>query len=229
MSDISTVLAKQSSDPELDREILKLAWPTIAENVLHTFIWVVDAAMVGRLGAQALSAVGLSGSVYWNVLWVFSAIAVGAMAVVARSVGAGDTRRAAHAAGQALLISIALGIFFTLGTYVSAPLIFRLGGFESNVSAMGIEYLRIVGAGSVLLVLTKVGAGVLRGAGDTGTPMFVAVVANTINAVGDYVLIFGLLGFPRLEVKGAAIATLVANLAGGILILVALFQKRSRL
>jgi Na+-driven multidrug efflux pump len=151
VSDINTVLAKQSSDPELDREILKLAWPAIAENVLHTFIWVVDTAMVGRLGAQALSAVGLSGSVYWNVLWVFSAIAVGVMAVVARSVGAGDTRRAARAAGQALLISIALGIFFTLGTYVSAPLIFRLGGFENTVSAMGIEYLRIVGAGSVLL------------------------------------------------------------------------------
>jgi putative MATE family efflux protein len=229
VSDINTVLAKQSSDPELDREILKLAWPAIAENVLHTFIWVVDTAMVGRLGAQALSAVGLSGSVYWNVLWVFSAIAVGVMAVVARSVGAGDTRRAARAAGQALLISIALGIFFTLGTYVSAPLIFRLGGFENTVSAMGIEYLRIVGAGSVLLVLTKVGAGILRGAGDTRTPMFVAVVANTINAVGDYVLIFGLLGFPRLGVKGAAIATLIANLAGGILTLVALFQKRSRI
>jgi len=48
----------------------------------------------------------------------------------------------------------------------------------------------------VLLVLTKVGAGILRGAGDTRTPMFVAVVANTINAVGDYVLIFGLLDFP---------------------------------
>jgi putative MATE family efflux protein len=229
VSDISKVFTKQSSDPELDREILKLAWPAIAEMVLHTFIWVVDTAMVGRLGAQALSAVGLSGSVYWNVLWVFSAIAVGAMAIVARSVGAGDTRRAAHAAGQALLISIALGILFTFGTYFSAPLIFGLGGFEKNVSVMGVEYLRIIGAGSVLLVLTKVGAGVLRGAGDTRTPMFVAVVANTINAIGDYVLIFGLMGFPELGVRGAAIATLVANLAGGILTLVALFQKRSRL
>lgn len=226
---ISVAFTKQSPDPELDREILKLAWPAIAEMVLHTFIWVVDTAMVGRLGAQALSAVGLSGSVYWNVLWVFSAIAVGAMAVVARSVGAGDVRKATHAAGQALLISTVLGILFTAGTYFSAPLIFRLGGFEKDVCAMGVEYLRIVGAGSLLLVLTKVGAGILRGAGDTRTPMFVAIVANTINAVGDYALIFGLLGFPRLGVRGAAIATLVANLAGGILTLIALFQKRSRL
>jgi putative MATE family efflux protein len=229
VSDISAISAKQSSDSELDREILRLAWPAIAENVLHTFIWVVDTAMVGRLGAQALSAVGLSGSVYWNVLWVFSAIAVGAMAVVARSVGAGDTRRATRAAGQALLISVALGIFFTFGTYFLAPLIFRLGGFENSVSAMGVEYLRIVGAGSLMLVLTKVGAGILRGAGDTRTPMLVAVVANTINAAGDYALIFGVLGFPRLGVKGAAIATLIANLAGGILTLIALFQKRSKL
>jgi hypothetical protein len=89
VSGIVAAFTKHDPDPELDKEILKLAWPAIAEMVLHTFIWVVDTAMVGRLGAQALSAVGLSGSVYWNVLWVFSAIAIGAMAVVARSVGAG--------------------------------------------------------------------------------------------------------------------------------------------
>jgi putative MATE family efflux protein len=229
VSGIVAAFTKHDPDPELDKEILKLAWPAIAETVLHTFIWVVDTAMVGRLGAQALSAVGLSGSVYWNVLWVFSAIAIGAMAVVARSVGAGDIRRATHAAGQALLISTVLGILFTAGTYFFAPLVFRLGGFEKDVSIMGVEYLRIVGAGSVLLVLTKVGAGILRGAGDTRTPMFVAICGNTINAVGDYVLIFGLLGFPRLGVRGAAIATLVANLAGGILTLIALFHKRSKL
>ncbi|HCD41647.1 MAG: MATE family efflux transporter [Bacillota bacterium] len=229
MSDINTVYAREFSDPELDREVLKLAWPAIVENILHTFIWVVDTAMVGHLGAQALSAVGLSGSVYWNLVWVFSAVAVGAMAVVARSVGAGDTGRAAHAAGQALLISILLGIIFTVGTHLSAPLVFRLGGFEDEVSAMGIGYLRIVGAGSVMLVLTKVGAGILRGAGDTRTPMFVSFVTNTINAIGDYVLIFGVLGFPRLGVTGAAIATLFANVVGGILTLVALFQGRSML
>src|SRR5690554_1053282 len=77
MSDINTVYAREFSDPELDREVLKLAWPAIVENILHTFIWVVDTAMVGHLGAQALSAVGLSGSVYWNLVWVFSAVAVG--------------------------------------------------------------------------------------------------------------------------------------------------------
>ena len=100
MTDIGAAFTKQSSDPNVDREIIKLALPAIAEMVLHTFIWVVDTAMVGRLGAQALSAVGLSGSVYWNVLWVFSAVSVGAMAVVARSVGAGDTDRATHAAAR---------------------------------------------------------------------------------------------------------------------------------
>lgn len=229
VADITTCLTKQPANAELDREILKLAWPAIAEMMLHTFIWVVDTAMVGRLGAEALSAVGLSGSVYWNVLWIFSSVSIGAMAVVARAVGGNDMSKATHAAGQALLISIVLGILFTIGTYFSAPLIFRLGGFEKDVGVLGIEYFRIVGAGSVLLVLTSVGGGILRGAGDTRTPMFVAAVGNTINAVGDYVLIFGVLGFPRLGVKGAAIATLVANIAGGILTLVALFRKKSKL
>lgn len=229
MTGIIAAFTKRKSDPGLDREILKLAWPAITEMVLHTFIWVVDTAMVGRLGAEALSAVGLSGSVYWNAVWVFSAVSIGAMAIVARFIGAEDVRGAAHSAGQALIISIMLGVAFTVGTHFSAPLIFRIGGFEKNVTIMGIDYLRIVGAGSVLLVLTKVGTGILRGAGDTRTPMFIAICGNTINALGDYVLIFGLMGFPRLGVKGAAIATLVANVIAGILTIIALFSKKSKL
>jgi Na+-driven multidrug efflux pump len=55
---------------EIDREIRRLAWPAIAEMVLHMFVWIADTAMVGRLGAQALSAVGLGGNVYWTCTWI---------------------------------------------------------------------------------------------------------------------------------------------------------------
>lgn len=210
---------------EIDREIRRLAWPAIAEMVLHMFVWIADTAMVGRLGAQALSAVGLGGNVYWTCTWIFAAIGVGTQAMVARAVGAGDARRAAFSAGQGLLAGFALGAVLAGGAIVAAPWVYRLAGFAQDVSASGSEYMRIVGAGALLFIPLQVGSAILRGSGDTRTPLYITIVTNSVNLVGDYVLIFGVLGFPALGVRGAAIATLVAHITGGLLTLGAVFRR----
>ncbi|MDI7247892.1 MAG: MATE family efflux transporter [Bacillota bacterium] len=210
---------------ELDREIRRLAWPAIAEMVLHMFVWIVDTAMVGRLGAQALSAVGLGGSVYWTCTWIFAAVGIGTQAMVAHAVGARDARKAAVSAGQGLLAGFALGAALAGGAIVAAPWVYRLAGFAQDVSLPGVEYMRIVGSGALLFIPLQVGSAILRGSGDTRTPMYITIVTNSINLVGDYVLIFGVLGFPVLGVRGAAIATLVAHVAGGLLMLGAVFRR----
>lgn len=222
-------LPARTEDMGIDREIRRLAWPAIAEMLLHTFVWVVDTAMVGHLGARALSAVGLGGNVYWTSVWVFSAIAVGTSAMVARAVGAGDPRRAEFVAGQGLLAGFALGVLLAGATFLAAPWVYRLAGFKQDVSATGVEYMRIVGAGALLFLPAQVGSGILHGSGDTRTPLYITVVTNSINAVGDYVLIFGILGFPELGTRGAAIATLVAHVVGGTLILGVLFRRNGRI
>ncbi|MGI6674236.1 MAG: MATE family efflux transporter [Limnochordia bacterium] len=84
-------------------EILRLAWPAIVENLLHTMVGIVDTAMVGRLGAGALAAVGLGNQVNQLGLTVFSALATGSTALVARHVGAGEQDRA-RAVARSLLI-----------------------------------------------------------------------------------------------------------------------------
>ncbi|MGE5584750.1 MAG: MATE family efflux transporter [Bacillota bacterium] len=210
---------------ELDREIRGLAWPAIAEMVLHMFVWIVDTAMVGRLGARALSAVGLGGSVYWTCTWIFAAIGTGIQAMVAHAVGARDARKAAVSAGQGLLAGFALGAALAGGVIVAAPWVYRLTGFTQDVSSPGIEYMRIVGAGALLFIPLQVGSAILRGSGDTRTPLYITIVTNSVNLVGDYVLIFGVLGFPALGVRGAAIATLVAHVAGGLLTLGVIFRR----
>ncbi|HHY45993.1 MAG TPA: MATE family efflux transporter [Firmicutes bacterium] len=209
---------------EIDREIVTLAWPAILEMVLHMFVWIVDTAMVGRLGAGALSAVGLGGSVYWTAVWVFAAVGVGATAMVARATGAQDREGASFAGGQGLLLGFGMGVLLAAGTFIVAPWIYRLAGFEREVTAAGIDYIRIVGIGALLFLPLQVGSGILRGSGDTRTPFYITLVTNSINAVGDYALIFGEFGFPALGVKGAAIATLAAHVAGGFLTLWALFR-----
>ncbi len=219
------VLEGALSDAEVDRDVRRLAWPAIGEMVLNMFVWIVDTAMVGHLGAYALSAVGLGGSVYWTAVWVSCAVATGTSAMVARAVGAGDARRASFVAGQGLIAGFALGVVLSLAVLGAAPWFYRLAGFGADVSVDGVAYVRIVAAGAVLFLPTQVGSGILRGHGDTRTPMLVTLVMNSINVVGDYALVFGALGFPALGVRGAATATLAAHSVGGALILIALFAK----
>ncbi|NPV81058.1 MAG: hypothetical protein HPY52_12435 [Firmicutes bacterium] len=108
-------IARKKRNARIDREIVTLAWPAILEMVLNMFIWIVDTAMVGHLGAGALSAVGLGGSVYWTSVWVFSAVSVGTTAMVARSIGAQDRAGASFAGGQGLLLGFGLGVFLAAG------------------------------------------------------------------------------------------------------------------
>lgn len=215
-------------DSSIDREILTLAWPAILEMVLHMFVWIVDTAMVGRLGAGALSAVGLGGSVYWTAVWVFGAVSVGVTAMVARATGSRDNASASFAGGQGLLLGFGLGALLALGMFVLAPWIYKLARFERGVAAAGIDYVRIVGAGALLFIPLQVGSGILRGSGNTRTPFYITLVANSMNAIGDYGLVFGKFGLPELGVRGAAIATLAAHISGGILILAVLFCSRRR-
>ncbi len=221
-------LCAMTENAEIDREIRRLAWPAIAEMLLHMFVWIVDTAMVGRLGARALSAVGLGASVYWTSVWIFSALAIGTSVMVARAVGANDARRAAFVAGQGLLVGAALGALVAIGAFAAAPSVYRLARFRPEVSVLGIQYMRIVSVGALPFLLTQVGSGILRGSGDTRTPLHITMVANVINAVGDYVLIFGALGFPKLGTEGAAIATFAAHAVAGILMMAALFRKGNR-
>lgn len=196
------------------KEIFHLAWPAIMEMVLHTAVWIFDTAMVGRLSAEALSAVGLGGQLTYTVTFIFAAIGVGTSAMVARFTGSGETEKADHAAGQSFLIACTIGLFLGVLNYSGAELFFSYIMRDSEVVLKGINYMKIVSVGVVFMVPTLVMNSALRGAGDTKLPMISALVANTVNIIGDYVLIFGHFGFPRWEVSGAAFATTLAQICG---------------
>ncbi|ADL07542.1 MATE family efflux transporter [Thermosediminibacter oceani] len=196
----------------LRKRIMSLAWPAILEMISGTIVWTVDTAMVGRLSAGALSAVGLGAQLAFTVTFVFGALGVGTSAMVARSVGAGENKRADYIAGQALLISLVLGAILGLLYNLGAVPIFRALTRDPVVASLGADYLKIVAVGVAFMVPTLVMNSALRGAGNTTIPMISAATGNILNIIGDYALIFGNLGFPRLEVKGAAIATTFAQI-----------------
>ncbi|MCR4402570.1 MAG: MATE family efflux transporter [Firmicutes bacterium] len=199
------------------RRVIQLSAPVFAEVVLQTLTQVVDMAMVGRLGASAIAAVGLSMQPLFLGQGVFMGLSVGTTALVARFTGAQDRRMAARTNHQSFLVSMILAIGMSAGVYAYARDIVGLMGAEPDVIALGTSYLRRLAPGFGALLGTMTVGGALRGAGDTTTPMKINVLVNFVNVVGNYALIFGHLGCPALGVEGAALATTASRIVGGAL------------
>ena len=211
---------------EIRKRIINLALPALAEMTLMTLVSMADMIMVGRLGPWAITAVGLSNQPMFVAMSVFMALNVGATALVARSIGAKKPEDAFKVARQALVIASAMGAILAVFGVVFAESILSLMGAQPDALVPGTKYLRIVAAGLVFQGATISLGASLRGAGDTKTPMSVNLVANIVNVVGNYLLIFGHLGFPRLEVVGAAIPTTISRFVAFILIMRKVFGHR---
>ncbi len=214
----------RSSAYELRRTIVMLAWPVAAEMSLHTITQVADMAMVGRLGPEAVAAVGLSFRPLFFVMSVFLGIGAGTTAMVARFIGADDQPLADRTIHQALLFAapVAVVLCGLLGVFSQSVVEFM--GAEPDVLPMGSIYVRFMSPGLMLSYLGMVATAGLRGAGDTRTPLKVNAVANVLNVSLNYILIFGHLGFPAMGVRGAAIATSMTRGLGGLLLILLLLR-----
>jgi len=211
------------------REVWLLAWPVIAEMALQTVSSVVDMAMVGRLGAARVAAVGLTFHPIFLVMAVFMGIAVGTTALVARFVGAGSWEEAGSVTRQSLLLALVLGLFTALSGYLLAEPIVRWMGASPEVTVLGASYLRWSMPGLLFLFIFNVLTGALRGAGDMKTPLKVNIILNLFKIAANYPLIFGWRGFAGLALEGAALATTLARALGTtILLLIVLRDARGQ-
>jgi putative MATE family efflux protein len=191
-------------EPMTQRRVLSLATPIIGENLLQTMVGAVDTFMVARLGAAAVAGVGMGFEIVFFIISILSAIDVGATVLVSQAIGAADRDRANRLARQAIVWGLVLAIPVSIAMYVAAPRIIALFGAAPDVSAAATTYLQVIAATAVVLFLSFVCGAVLRGAGDSRTPLAAAVIANIGNVAVAYTLIFGHFGFPALGVAGSA-------------------------
>ncbi len=208
------------------RRVLSLATPIIGENLLQTLVGAVDTFMVARLGAAAVAGVGTGFEIVFFIISILSAINVGATVLVSQAIGSGDQLRANQLARQAIVWGLVLAIPVSVGVYLAAPSIIGLFGTESDVARAATTYLEITAGTSVALFLSFVCGAVLRGAGDSRTPLAAAVLANIINVLVAYVLIFGNFGFPALGVAGSAVGAAAGRGVGAIYMLLAMARGK---
>ncbi len=207
-------------EPMTQRRVLGLATPIIGENLLQTMVGAVDTFMVARLGAAAVAGVGTGFEFVFFIISILSAIDIGATVLVSQAIGAGDKERANQLARQAIVWGLILAIPMSVVLYFAAPGIIGLFGTEPDVAAAATTYLEIIAATSVTLFLSFVCGAVLRGAGDSRTPLAAAVIANITNIVVAYTLIFGNFGFPALGVAGSAFGAASGRALGAAFMLI---------
>ncbi len=206
-----------------------LAWPVVLEQALSMVSQVVDTAMVGRLGKESTTAVGLSMQPFFLINAVFMGLSAGTTALVSRSVGAGNREEAGKVAGQSLAIALVFGLVISYLGYSNAGWIIGFMKAEGPVQAIGAGYVRAMMPGMLLFFVFTIATGALRGAGDTRTPMLINLGLNAIHIFTNYIFIFGNLGAPKMEAAGAGLSTSISRILGGMAILVVLTRPGGKL
>jgi putative MATE family efflux protein len=218
------------------RPIWHLAWPAILEMLFQSAVSYVDTAMVGRLGAEASAAVGLTTSVVWLLSCFLSAMGVGCVAYISRAIGAGEGEKAPVASMQSIWLALTIGGGLTVLTTAIHRVLPIWMNAEPEIQAQAGRYFLIITLPMVFRASVVVFGSVLRGAGDTRTPMVYNVVMNLVNVALNLVLIYPtrtltVLGHGitlpgwGLGVDGAATATALSFVVGGVMMFCAMWKN----
>lgn len=213
----------------MNRRVFGLAWPVIAENFLETLLGIVDTWLVAQLAisAIALAGVGVAIQVMQFLLAALGALAIGASVLVAQSVGAKELGRASNLARQSLAWSAIISVPLAIAGFIFAGPIVSIFGVEPAAAEIAVDYLHVTMGTVVVLIGLFIGSGVLRGAGDTKTPLIVTTIANVINIPLTWALIFGEFGLPELGAVGSAWATFIARAIALVILLAVLWRGRN--
>lgn len=217
------VEAEAATEPMTQRRVLGLAIPIIGENLLHTSVTAIDVFMVAQLGAVAVAGVGTAAELVFFIISILSAASIGATVLVSQAIGGRNREEANRLARQGVAWGLVLAIPVSILGYFTAPILLLIFGAAPDVTAAATTYFQIIAATTIVLLLSFMCGAVLRGAGDSRTPLIAAVLANFVNIVAAWLLIFGNLGFPELGVAGSAWAAVAGRGSGAALLLILLF------
>ncbi|MBW9157428.1 MATE family efflux transporter [Clostridium sp. FP2] len=206
------------------KEVFNIAWPVLTELLLGTLFGMIDMIMLGRIkdtavAAASVAAVGITNQPLFIGLSLIQALNIGGTAIVARYIGSKRLDKVENTIKHIILLS---QVFFALPLSIIGLVftkeIMAFIGAQSDTLLVGVNYFRAIMVGFIFQSFNFSLSAVLRGAGDTKTPMKINLKANFINVFGNAVLIYGLIGFPALGVTGAGISTAVSNMIATVLL-----------
>ena len=190
---------------------LKLSYPIILGLLGHTLVGMIDNIMVGKLDPTNLAAVSLGNSFIFIAMSIGIGFSAAITPVVAEAHSKNHTIDLKKSFVNGFLMCLILGVFLFLAIILFKPLLFMLDQ-PKNVVNLAIPYLEIVAASLIPLLMFQALKQYSDGLSLTSNPMYATLLANIINVVVNYILIFGKFGFPAMGIIGAAIGTLVSRI-----------------
>jgi putative MATE family efflux protein len=199
--------------------VIRLAWPVVVQQVSFSMVQLVDTALVGHLGEDALAGVRLAGQLFWFSQAGVIAVGVGATAIVARTIGAGEGERASRVLQTSFVLALCWGIAMALMMWLLGESWLSLMGTEPEAKAAGTDFLRAAAIGMPFLSILFAGNAAQQGAGDTRSPMVLGLIVNVVNVIVAYSLINGTGPAPELKVTGSGLGFSVSAIVGCICVL----------
>ena len=210
------------------KNVLKLAIPIMVEQTFVMLLGVCNTMMAGHIGEDAVSAIGMVDSINMLFISFFAALSVGATVVVAQQIGQEQPKKANETAKQAIISGLIVSGAITLFLWIfRVPLInFLYGSAEELVKSNAKLYIEFTLFTYPFVAISQIANGILRGAGDTKTPMYISMFMNVINISLGYILIYGVhsLYIPSFGMMGAALAIAIARMIGAVIMVIILFR-----
>lgn len=214
---------------EYYKRAMKVAWPSVLESFFITLAGLIDTYMVSGLGKEAIAAVGLTTQPKFIGLSIFFSINVAVSALVARRKGEGNKKAANTVLMTAFVIVAILCAIITFVMVRYSETILRWAGSNADTHVYANDYFRIIMGFSFFNVFGMVINAAQRGSGNTKIAFTTNLAMSIVNICFNYLLINGNLGFPKLGVKGAAIATIIGTVAQCLMSVRSLFKHHSYL
>jgi len=213
----------------IEKNLILLTIPMIFGTISMVVFNLADTFFVGQLGTDQLAAMSFTFPVVLFINSLAHAVAIGASAVISRAIGERDHDKVRKLTADSLILSLLFVCFIVpIGLFTIDPL-FDLLGASSDIMIYVHQYMIIWYFGVFFIVAPMVGNNAIRASGNTKTPAIIMTFAAGINILLDPILIFGLGPFPRLEITGAALATVVARALTLIMSLYILYYRESML
>jgi len=211
------------------RRVIMIMLPAMVELVLSQLFTMVDTIMLGQseISAVAIAAVGLTNNPMNLTRSILIALNVGTTAGVAWAIGAKEEKSAQQIARNALMLCSVIGLVLMALVYSAAGPIVRFMGAGEDTFAYARDYLQIIALGLLPQSITFAITASLRGVGLTRLPMIYNLSANLLNVFGNYALIYGKLGMPKLGVIGAGVSTMFSQYVACIVALFVIFRSHT--
>lgn len=192
--------------------LFSMAFPIMISMMVQALYNVVDSIFIARIGEEALTAISLAFPIQMLMISMGVGTGIGVNALLSRRLGQQRNKEASVVAMNGLLLAVAIWIFFAVVGVLLTPVFFQMFTDDPAIIAMGRTYLFIITTFSLGIFGQLVCERIMQGTGDTIHPMITQASGAVINIILDPILIFGLLGAPRMGMAGAAVATIIGQM-----------------